>query len=159
MQPVDHEQPSSSLKSASFFTALSNTCRIILAQDIIPDPRSSSSSATTSPSPAPSNTADDAAPEVNVGEIPRAAVTKVNHRLTGHTVQTMLWGATRGWTTLTANKTSVKAILREMKTSGNAVWERTTGHVDSGGETEVAALWVVEPRSLAEGMRADFQAT
>ena len=48
-------------------------------------------------------------------EIERAAVTKANPRLTAHTVQSMLWGAARGWTTLTANKSSVKAILRDIR--------------------------------------------
>ncbi|TFK16622.1 hypothetical protein FA15DRAFT_676625, partial [Coprinopsis marcescibilis] len=42
------------------------------------------------------------------GEIERAAVTRINPRLTAHTVESMLWGAELGWTTLTANKTSVK---------------------------------------------------
>lgn len=139
----------------SFFTALSDTCRLILSQDVIPDPRSSGSSSGTPSSysmlstPVPSHDDPDA-------DIPRAAVTKANHRLTAHTVQTMLWGASRGWTTLTANKTSVKAILREMKTSGTTTWERAQESESDETDPERAALWVMEPRSLAEGMRADF---
>ena len=73
----------------------------------------------------------------------------------------MHWGAYLGWTTLTANRTSVKAILREMKTA--RVSGRLAGvdlHLEqprgSGGDdvgsAGLAAFWVVDPRSLAEGM-------
>lgn len=139
-------------QQSPFFVALADTCRSILAQDVVPDPRSQRSSASPSPMPQESNALEDD------GEIPRAAVTKANHKLTAHTVQTMLWGACRGWTILTANKASVKAILREMKTSGNAVWERMGpgDETSSSDNVETAALWVVDPRSLAEGMRSDF---
>ena len=81
----------------------------------------------------------------------------------------MHWGAYLGWTTLTANRTSVKAILREMKTarvSGRLVGvdlhlEQPSGSGDGdsgddndegGGSAGWAAFWVVDPRSLAEGM-------
>jgi hypothetical protein len=62
-----------------------------------------------------------------------------------------LWGAELGWTTLTANKTSIKAILREMKLAS-----RLDG-IGGIAETEInednkAALWIIDPRSLAEGM-------
>ena len=94
------------------------------------------------------NTPDDS------GEIQRAIVTKANPRLTAHTVQSMPWGADLGWTTLTANRMSVKAILREMKMA------RITGRLDAVDEGDVRgeegvkspAIWVVDPRSLAEGM-------
>jgi hypothetical protein len=105
----------------------------------------------------------------------RAIVTKANPRLTAHTVQSMHWGAHLGWTTLTANRTSVKAILREMKTarvSGRLVdvdlhleqprgspCRLLDGDGDLGDDEKVvggsagwAAIWVVDPRSLAEGM-------
>ena len=74
----------------------------------------------------------------------------------------MHWGAYLSWTTLTANRTSVKAILREMKTarvSGRLAGvdlhleqSRESGGCDSGGSAGWAAFWVVDPRSLAEGM-------
>jgi hypothetical protein len=85
----------------------------------------------------------------------------------------MHWGAYLGWTTFTANRTSVKAILREMKTarvSGRLVGvdlhlEQASGggrlldgDGDSGDDNDEgesagwAAFWVVDPRSLAEGM-------
>ena len=79
------------------------------------------------------------------GRVPRVSVMRANARLTVHTVQSMLWGAELGWTTVTANKASVKTILREMASRGPV---RDEGDV-------VAAIWVVDPRSLAEGMRAD----
>ena len=85
----------------------------------------------------------------------------------------MHWGAYLGWTTLTANRTSVKAILREMKTarvSGRLAGvdhleqprgsgggrlldgDGDSGNDNDGGSAGWAAFWVVDPRSLAEGM-------
>jgi hypothetical protein len=88
----------------------------------------------------------------------------------------MHWGAYLGWTTLTANRTSVKAILREMKSArvsgrlagvdlhleqprGSGDGRLLDGDGDSGddgnnegGSAGWAAFWVVDPRSLAEGM-------
>lgn len=126
-----------------FFTSLAKTCRDILAQETVPHPR--------------------AIPEELLGndehtEIQRATVTKANPRLTAHTVKSMLWGAELGWTTLTANKTSVKAILREMKAA--KVAGRLAVDTPSTNESEVdqtAAIWIVDPRSLAEGMRAESE--
>lgn len=109
----------------------------------------------------------------NQGEIQRATVLKANPRLTAHTVQSMHWGAHLGWTTLTANRTSVKAILREMKTArvsgrlvgvdlhleqprGSGGGRLLDGDGDKGDDNDdeggSAAFWVVDPRSLAEGM-------
>jgi hypothetical protein len=132
-----------------FFKSLLKTCKDILAQEIIPSPR--------------------ALPENLVagegrGEIQRATVTKANPRLTAHTVQSMLWGAELGWTTLTANKTSVKAILREIKAAKIAGRLGEDSSVDTAlGEAEAgiaedsrAAIWIVDPRSLAEEMRSDY---
>ncbi|PCH36896.1 hypothetical protein WOLCODRAFT_109340 [Wolfiporia cocos MD-104 SS10] len=83
-------------------------------------------------------------------------LTRANPKLTAHTVQSLLWGAVRGWTTLTANKASVKAILREVKAarmSHGWAWNAAEAH-EAGAQK--AALWVVDPRSLAEGMRSDL---
>jgi hypothetical protein len=85
------------------------------------------------------------------GEIQRATVVRSNVRLTTHTVQSMLCGAAHGWTTLTANRASVKAMLREMKARGYGVDARGAG----AGAVQYAGLWVLDPRSLAEGMRSD----
>lgn len=150
-----HHPPLSESASASesddmpaFFQSLSKTCRHILLQEIIADPRSM----------ADDNTQGSDEPDGSEnklvradGEIRRAAVTKVNPRLTAHTVQSMLCGADLGWTTLTANRSSVKAILRELQ----VVKKQTSGVVDSNEVYEKAAIWVVDPRSLAEVMRSD----
>lgn len=108
-------------------------------------------------------------------EIQRAIVTKANSRLTAHTVQSMHWGAHLGWTTLTANRTSVKAILKEMKHArvsgrlmgidlhleeepsvrildGDSEGCSDDGGVGGEGGARWAAFWIVDPRSLAEGM-------
>ncbi|KAF9238986.1 hypothetical protein BU15DRAFT_88196 [Melanogaster broomeanus] len=66
-------------------------------------------------------------------------------KLTTHTVSSMLAGSSRGYTTLTTNRSSVKSVMKEM--------HRVCGR---GVVTEKAALWIVNPRSLAEGMRSDI---
>ncbi|KAJ8521488.1 hypothetical protein ONZ45_g1808 [Pleurotus djamor] len=109
-----------------FFRTLSQTCRYILSQETIPHPRA-----------LPEHLADL--------EIQRASVTKANPKLTAHTVESMLWGAELGWTTLTANKSSVKSILREMKMA------KAAGRVDvldDPTEDNTAALWVVSSEDI-----------
>jgi hypothetical protein len=83
----------------------------------------------------------------------RATVVRVNARLTAHTAQSMLWGAQHGWTTLTANKASVKALLREIRAA--RVAGRLGEDIPSEAEDplEVVAIWILDPRSLAEGVR------
>ncbi|KAH9030503.1 hypothetical protein EDB85DRAFT_2074286 [Lactarius pseudohatsudake] len=112
---------------AGFFSALEATCRALLASGSAPTPE-----------------------EACDGELQRAAVVRTNGRLTVHTVQSMLSGAVRGWTTLTANRASVKAVLREVRARGYGAEAR--------GEGRLAALWIVDPRSLAQGMRSDISA-
>ncbi|KAL5478326.1 hypothetical protein ACEPAI_2510 [Sanghuangporus weigelae] len=110
-------------------------------------------------------------------EIERAAVTRSNPRLTAHTVSTLQRGVKRRWTTLTANRASVREMLKEsarVKDSSTltsipivssvagriaALELEDRGEVQVGDDTEVAAIWVVEPRSLAESMRGDFMQT
>lgn len=143
--------------------------------------------------------------------MPRATVTKANPRLTAHTVQSLQWGSQLGWTTLTANRTSVKAIVKEINararvemfedafamngplggavgvddvssassssSPGSGVLQTSTSAAaqdsDAGVESDMkvggdvgsttrnsapnlkAAIWIIDPRSLAEGMRAD----
>ncbi|KAF8270068.1 hypothetical protein EI94DRAFT_1771042 [Lactarius quietus] len=77
-----------------------------------------------------SGSAPASAPEATGdGELQRAAVVRTNGRLTVHTVQSML-----------AAPSSVKAVLREVRARRHA------------------ALWIVDPRSLAQGMRSDISA-
>jgi hypothetical protein len=133
--------PNSPSIHAGFFGALEATCRALLAAGGAPHPRALE-------------------PEVagegdREGDIRRAPVVRTNVRLTTHTVQSMLCGATRGWTTLTANRASVKVMLREVKMRGYSV-DRSGRCAGAENHTVAAALWVIDPRSLAEGMRSDF---
>ena len=130
---------------SEFALSLSEVCKDILAQETMPHPRSRST--TTLPAHQPDDTESPL-------EIQRASVTKANPRLTAHTIQSMRWGAQLGWTTLTANRTSVKAILREIRSARIA---GRIGNVDQKSEAgndgeDSAAIWIVDPRSLAEGM-------
>lgn len=134
-----------------FFRDLERTCRAILADGTMPDPRSLDARLV--------DALDDGE---HLKEIPRATVMKANPRLTEHTVQSMLWGAVKGWTTLTANRSSVKLMIREMKVVQNGPSPRPDGVENSNAplgssdmQSEEAALWTLDPRSLAEGMRAD----
>ncbi|KAG6857375.1 hypothetical protein H0H87_004736 [Tephrocybe sp. NHM501043] len=133
-----------------FFDDLAQTCRDILAQETIPHPRALPEALVSEDAGPPPLVAAAEIP-ARQGEIQRAVVTKANPRLTAHTVQSLRIGAERGWTTLTANKASVKAILREMK---GARGRGGLGGVGGGGggEEKRAAIWIVDPRSLAEGM-------
>ncbi len=130
--------PSPSTQSTGYFSTLEVTCHALLAAGDVPHPRATES-----------EVAGGGVSES--GEIQRASVVRTNARLTTHTVQSMLHGAAHGWTTLTANRASVKAILREVKMRGYGVDAR------GGGDDTIkyAALWVIDPRSLAEGMRSD----
>ncbi|CDO74596.1 hypothetical protein BN946_scf184586.g1 [Trametes cinnabarina] len=156
--PPPHLSPpllsDSGLLLSPFFPLLARTCREILDQE--ENTPSSSSSLEVNKQGILSNSENhqhSGAPDEQ--EIERAAVTKANPRLTAHTVKSLLWGAVRGWTTLTANKSSVKAILRNIRAAeGGYGWadqERRESEVDR----TVAAIWVIDPRSLAEGMRSD----
>ncbi|KAG9127577.1 hypothetical protein FRC07_012057 [Ceratobasidium sp. 392] len=111
----------------------------------------------------PSQSIDTGTPSPSV-----LAGSRPNTRLTAHTVRSMIWGAANRVTTLTANRASVRAVLREMKALAGVGTEaelEQISSVDAGGDEgqakrEVgdegtAVLWVVEPRSLAEQMRAD----
>ncbi|KAA1474378.1 hypothetical protein DENSPDRAFT_781724 [Dentipellis sp. KUC8613] len=137
--PTPHDAP-----LPPFFTALTRTCRALLSlSEETPPPRGA----------IPDALADT--------EIQRAAVTKANPKLTAHTVRSVLAGAARGWTTMTANRASVKALVREVRKSGAEMDCGERGGGARVGEGEVlrvdAAIWVVDPRSLAEGMRADYE--
>lgn len=179
------DEPPSSCDQSSplpFFHQLVKTCTHILAQDIVPHPRSLPSYITSdipaSSSLTPTTTSALYTPELEElsfldgdgGEIQRATVTKANPKLTAHTVESLLEGAKREWTTLTANKHSVKEILKEVKAlsgghyfagAGAHEYEESQGNrkVVEDGEgniIETAAIWVIDPRSLAEIMSADY---
>ncbi|KAI9446081.1 hypothetical protein H4582DRAFT_2163561 [Lactarius indigo] len=117
---------------AGFFSALEETCRALLTSGTV-----------TAPLPEAAND----------GELQRATVMRPNERLTVHTVQSILYGAVRGWTTITANRARVKAILREVTARGYGAKGRQS---PDGGEGRHAALWVVDTRNLAQKMRSDI---
>ena len=127
-EPASIETPS---PHAGFFGALAETCRALLT-----------SGTATAPPPEAAGS----------GELQRAAVVRTSGRLTVHTVQSILCGAVRGWTTLTANKARVKVVLREMRARGYGAEVRRSRDVGEGGH---AALWIVDPRNLAQRMRSD----
>jgi hypothetical protein len=82
-------------------------------------------------------------------EIPPATPTSLP-KLTVHTVTSMLAGASREFATLTTNRSSVKVVLKEMRRAcGRGGCEHEMGDV------EKAALWILDPRSLSEGMRSE----
>ncbi|KAG1752169.1 hypothetical protein EDB19DRAFT_1925984 [Suillus lakei] len=133
--------------SSPYLTSLASTCRNILSQEDISRLLKSQSPLGHSAAPYLSN---------DEGDIPPAAVTLANPKLTVHTVQSMLWGAALGWTTLTTNRSSVKVLLKEMKRStggGALTYESPNG--DETAPASKAAIWIVKPRSLAEGSRSD----
>jgi hypothetical protein len=82
------------------------------------------------------------------------APTRFAARLSAHTVQSLLWGAEKEMVTLTSNKTSVRLLLREMR-------GYTLPSVDDqegvAKEAIPMALWIMEPRSLSQGMRNDAE--
>lgn len=134
--------------SSPFMTSLALTCRNILSQEDISRLRESQSPPGHSAAPYLS---------YDEGDIPPAAVTLANPKLTVHTVQSMLWGATLGWTTLTTNRSSVKVLLKEMKRSaGGGVLTHEPPNEDDTARVSEAAIWIVKPRSLAEGSRSDY---
>ncbi|KAJ7508446.1 hypothetical protein B0H11DRAFT_2304424 [Mycena galericulata] len=77
------------------------------------------------------------------------APAKINSRLSPHAVKSMMRGAELGWTTLTTTKSSVKALLREMKAA------RLAGRLVEDPEDDeqtahdgAPAIWIVDPRNL-----------
>ncbi|KAJ3863205.1 hypothetical protein EV359DRAFT_43555 [Lentinula novae-zelandiae] len=91
---------------------------------------------------------------ISISGFARATITKASPRLTAHTVQSLAWGSALGWTTLTANRTSVKAIVKEINARARVeMFEMFMGA--STTPNAAAAIWIIDPRSLAEGMRAD----
>ena len=121
-----------------FFDVLTRTCTGILSHEVAP------MSQVLVPSD-PLQTAEEA-----LGEVPPATQTSLP-KLTMHTARSMLAGASRGYTTLTTNGSSVKAVLKEIRrVSGR------DGYKPGIGDTEKAALWILDPRSLSEGLRSDM---
>lgn len=102
-------------------------------------------------------TRQDARADDTEGKLP--APTRFAARLSSHTVKSLLWGAERGMVTLTSNKTSVRLILREMRGFALPSVEENRLRGLESEEGMPMALWIMEPRSLSQGMRSDMQLT
>ena len=145
--------PLAKIPQSDFGFSLAQISADIISQEVIPHRRAL---------PKDVSTSSSAGTDRHHAEIQRATVTKANPRLTAHTVQSMQWGAELGWTTLTANRTSVKAISRELKAArlagrlGGTELERQDSD-DELKDHNFAAIWIVDPRSLAEGMSTQNQ--
>lgn len=149
-QALEPQELPSDSKRALFWTGLERSCRRLLSQGSVDHPRALpdyACQAAHDSSSQPEEQVDKQDYESTDGEIQRAPVMKANPRLTVHTVDTLLCGAVRGWTTLTSNRSSVREILKESI--------RETVASSTGKATDDAAIWLVDPRSLAEGMRGD----
>ncbi|KAF8583305.1 hypothetical protein K439DRAFT_72484 [Ramaria rubella] len=87
-----------------------------------------------------------------------ATVITAHPKLTVHTMESLLVGACAGMTTLTANRASIRVLLREMEMERMRRGDGEDVACGMGSrDTLDAAVWILEPRSLAEGMRADLQ--
>ncbi|KAJ7094029.1 hypothetical protein B0H15DRAFT_882348 [Mycena belliarum] len=147
---ADDDDSAPPCTDAPFFSALADTCRDILAQGA------------DAPAPPATQYSNNGFPRETVAA-PRTRVA----RLTAHTAQSVKEGAARGWTTLTANRTSLRALLREMRGRAGAVGadgqqegvEAGDGGQEQGAREGKAALWLVDPRSLAEGARERAEAS
>ncbi|KAF7290136.1 hypothetical protein MKEN_01501700 [Mycena kentingensis (nom. inval.)] len=71
-------------------------------------------------------------------------------RLSPHAIKSMLRGSELGWTTLTTTKSSVKALLREVKyaTLDGRLAEFDLHAVRDEEQDRQAALWIVDARNL-----------
>ncbi|KIY49854.1 hypothetical protein FISHEDRAFT_72481 [Fistulina hepatica ATCC 64428] len=147
--------------ASPFFEHLAQTCEDVLSDDVVPYPRSARYNASHRVTaqlsddedelPASATTAASGATRPG-----RAHVTRSNPKLTAHTVESMLHGVRRGWTTLTANKTSVKGLVSEMKVRRPLTPRKDVLAAADSGAKQNAAIWIVDPRSLAESMRSDI---
>ncbi|KAH7882976.1 hypothetical protein F5I97DRAFT_1978189 [Phlebopus sp. FC_14] len=153
----------------SLFVSLASTCRDILERGGISVTEACPSWLSSHQNQLLSQRASSQAFGPSGSEIPPVRHVHPSLKLTAHTLFSLIAGASRGWTTLTTNRSSVRAVMGEMRRLGvDQAWGRWWGQVegneqddDSNPEFKVstgkAALWVVDPRSLAEGMRSDLE--
>lgn len=88
-----------------------------------------------------------------------AAPVRFAGRLSVHTIVSLLWGAEAGMVTLTSNKASVKALLKEMRGFSLPLARALPSQIcDEKEQVLDFAVWVTGPRSLAEAMRGDSYA-
>ncbi|KAJ7917142.1 hypothetical protein B0H13DRAFT_340825 [Mycena leptocephala] len=121
-----------------FFRSMTKVCQDLLAQ--------AEEAAQAAPANGRNHSRNEAEP--GDGDI-QHTTTKINSRLSPHAVKSMLRGAELGWTTLSTTKSSVKALLREIKAA------RLAGRLVEDAEEDsqnvhdtAAAIWIVDPRNL-----------
>ena len=119
---------------SSFNSQISYTCRNILQQPMRLDIKNS-------------NTANK--------KRTVAAPVRFAGRLSVHTIVSLLWGAEAGMVTLTSNKASIKALLREMRGFRLPLARALPSQPHDEEGALNFAVWVTGPRSLAEVMRVD----
>lgn len=79
----------------------------------------------------------------------------------GHTLRTLMHGASRGWTVLSNNRGAVGKVCREMGIGeglsvGDDVADDDIGEKEGTGGEE-AAVWIVNPSSLSEWRRREVE--
>lgn len=127
---------------ALFFRSMTQVCRDFLAQDATAQAHASNGR-----SQQPGSEGHSAVD----GDLQQAATTKVNSRLSPHAVKSLMRGAELGWTTLTTTKSSVKALLREIKAArlaGRLVEDVEQASDSPNPHDTAAAIWIVDPRNL-----------
>ncbi|KAJ7605050.1 hypothetical protein DFH06DRAFT_271747 [Mycena polygramma] len=134
--PTDPPVEGAPQPHSRFFRSMTKVCRDFLAVDA-----------------AASNGRNHPPPEGELGdgdaEEKTQTATKTHSRLSPHAVKSMMRGAELGWTTLTTTKSSVKALLREIKAArlaGRLVEEEE--EQPQTGHEAAAAIWIVDPRNL-----------
>lgn len=154
LMPLKYHQPSDVPARADaplFFRALEKTCEDILALE--PSVEKEKAKAKNDEG---DEDVEEAEEPLRIDGLGKSNIMR-GKRLTAHTVRSLLWGAKKGWTTLTANRTSVRAVMSEINARRTSDVEGVYEYEEAVGSGD-AAIWIVDPRSLAEEMRNDFQA-
>ncbi|KAL4071764.1 hypothetical protein V8B97DRAFT_1943149 [Scleroderma yunnanense] len=148
--------------SSVFFSALSTTCTELLAE--CADKQSCTEIPVVSGEGHSGPTVPDVIQGLSIDHHPDYLTAPIpcTSKLTRHTVASMYAGASRCWTTLTANRASVRELLKEMKKRGKGSEPGILVFGDNGSGKDIAAtsriqaaIWIINPRSLAEGMVND----
>ncbi|KAF7330138.1 hypothetical protein MSAN_02463800 [Mycena sanguinolenta] len=127
---------------SQFFRSMTKVCRDLLATE--------AAQAQMATPPTSNGSSSRKRNEDGDGEAHQAS-SKINSRLSPHAVKSLLRGAELGWTTLTTTKSSVKALLREIKTArlaGRLVEDVEADENAQAANSTAAAIWIVDPRNL-----------
>ncbi|KAF7337803.1 hypothetical protein MSAN_02254400 [Mycena sanguinolenta] len=127
---------------SQFFRSMTKVCRDLLATE--------AAQAQMATPPTSNSSSSRRRNEDGDGEAHQTS-SKINSRLSPHAVKSLLRGAELGWTTLTTTKSSVKALLREIKTArlaGRLVEDVEADENAQAANSTAAAIWIVDPRNL-----------